>query len=72
MSTEGINKVFVGGTGRSGTTLIQNILGRHDDIYALEKEMRFLTDPDGLNSLVDNLTHTIYQECRRCRALRSL
>jgi len=57
MSSEDINKVFVGGTGRSGTTLIQNILGRHPSIYAIEKETRFLNDPDGLSDLVDNLTY---------------
>lgn len=51
-------KLFIGGTGRSGTTIIAHMLGLHPEIYTFPKEIRFITDPDGVISLksaiVDN------------------
>lgn len=49
-------RIFIGGTGRSGTTILYRALGCHENIYALPKEMRFITEPDGLINLVDALT----------------
>lgn len=43
--------ILVGGTGRSGTTILAKILGAHTKIYNLPVEVRFVTDPDGLLSL---------------------
>jgi hypothetical protein len=45
--------VFVGGTGRSGTTLFARILGRHANIFTLRYEARFLVAPVGLVRLAD-------------------
>lgn len=49
-------RIFIGGTGRSGTTILYRAIGCHQDIYALPKEMRFITEPDGVINLVDALT----------------
>ncbi len=49
-------RIFIGGTGRSGTSILYQALGCHKAIYALPVEMRFLTDPDGLIDLIDALT----------------
>jgi len=48
--------IFVGGAGRSGTTLVNRLLGRHPKVFALPDETRFIVDPDGLITLVDCLT----------------
>ncbi|MCC6179045.1 MAG: sulfotransferase [Chloroflexi bacterium] len=47
---------FVGGTGRSGTTHLRNVLGQHPAVYALPDETRFLIDPGGLEDLAHALT----------------
>lgn len=49
--------VFIGGTGRSGTTILYDILGRHPEIFALKDEIRFIIDYNGLINLVDSLTN---------------
>jgi hypothetical protein len=44
--------VFSGGTGRSGTTIIANLLHRHPEIHtSLPREIRYLTDRRGLLDL---------------------
>jgi hypothetical protein len=40
--------IFIGGAGRSGTTLLYRLIGAHPDIYGFGFETRFLIDPDGL------------------------
>ena len=53
--------IFIGGTGRSGTTVLTKILGRHPDLYMFPTEIRFIPDPDGLvslkSALVDNWSY---------------
>jgi omega-hydroxy-beta-dihydromenaquinone-9 sulfotransferase len=51
-----IRQIFVGGSGRSGTTLLLEALGKHPEIHSFLMEMRFIIDPDGLVNLVDALS----------------
>lgn len=50
-----VKQVFIGGTGRSGTIVIYNLLQSNKDIFAFEKEMRFIIDSNGLINLIDAL-----------------
>jgi hypothetical protein len=49
-------RIFVGGTGRSGTTQIAEIIGQHPLVWYVPQETRFLVDPGGLNDLVESLS----------------
>lgn len=49
-------RIFIGGTGRSGTTMLYQSLGRHPSVHIFPRETRFMVDPDGLMDLVDALT----------------
>lgn len=49
-------QIFIGGTGRSGTTVLYNLLQSHKDIFAFENEMRFIIDYNGLINLIDALS----------------
>ena len=50
------NKIFIAGTGRSGTTLLNRIMGYHPDIYNIHLETKFITESDGLIDLVPALS----------------
>lgn len=51
--------VFTGGTGKSGTTVVAALLGRHPDAYAsVPREIRFMTDRAGLLQLCYGLPRT--------------
>ena len=51
-----MRQIFIGGTGRSGTTILGKVLGKHRDIYTYPFETRFIIDPDGIIDLVRCLT----------------
>jgi hypothetical protein len=40
--------IFIGGTGRSGTTILGRLLGAHPDYETIPVEARFHSSPDGL------------------------
>lgn len=45
--------IFIGGTGRCGTTLLVRILARHPAVFTLRWESQFLVAPDGLLHLAE-------------------
>lgn len=45
--------IFIGGTGRSGTTLLVRILERHPAIFTLRWESQFLVAPGGLLGIAE-------------------
>lgn len=51
-----MKKIFIGGTGRSGTTILLHGLYRHPQLYAVPFETKFLSAAGGLGDLVDALT----------------
>ncbi len=48
--------IFVGGTGRSGTTITSGLLGRHPDLKRLRTETKFISSTGGLCDLVEGRT----------------
>lgn len=60
--------IFVGGTGRSGTTQIAEIVGQHPAVWHVPTESRFLVDPGGLEDLVRSLS-TAYTPFHGCEGL---
>lgn len=48
MSSKKINILFIGGTGRSGTNITKEIIGKHPEVATLPFEYRFSIDPFGL------------------------
>ena len=48
--------IFVGGTGRCGTSQLAEILGEHPRVWHVPVETRFLIDPGGLEDLTRALT----------------
>ena len=51
-----MKRIFIGGTGRSGTTILHHAMYRHHEIYALPQETKFLVEDGGMCDLVDGLT----------------
>jgi len=51
--TEPADLVFVGGTGRSGTTVLSHLLDRHSRFRGVPIECRFHCNPKGLADVVD-------------------
>jgi len=47
--------IFVGGTGRSGTTILGEIIAADEKVIATQQEVRFITDPGGLLDLYNGL-----------------
>lgn len=50
------NIILVGGSGRSGTTILNKILAQHPDV-AVTPPWRFMIDPDGVLNALDTITH---------------
>ena len=50
--TEPADLIFIGGTGRSGTTVLSHLLGRHSRFLAVPIECRFHCNPKGLADVV--------------------
>lgn len=51
-----MKRIFIGGTGRSGTTVLQHALSFHPQLYTIPIETKFIVQSDGLYSLVQHLT----------------
>jgi hypothetical protein len=52
---EALGKIFIAGTGRSGTSILHQILGTHAEIFKIPYESKFIVEGDGLNALLPRL-----------------
>lgn len=50
-----VKQIFIGGTGRSGTTIFSKYLGDHQDICKIPKETKFLINKGGLIDIYHDL-----------------
>jgi hypothetical protein len=48
--------IFIGGTGRSGTTIMSKLLSQHPDIFTIKQELKLATEPFGLVRLLEPMT----------------
>lgn len=51
-----LSPIFIGGTGRSGTTILKKVLLQHSQITGLDQELRIIIDPGGALDLMSALT----------------
>jgi hypothetical protein len=51
-NSRALEPVFVGGAGRSGTTILARLIGEHSRYYTIPFEIRFHTGPIGLTDLL--------------------
>ena len=51
-----LTPVFIGGTGRSGTTILKRVLSQHSKVVALPDELRIIVDPNGALELISLLS----------------
>jgi hypothetical protein len=51
-NSRSLEPVFVGGAGRSGTTILARLIGEHSRYYTIPFEIRFHTGPIGLSDLL--------------------
>ena len=56
MQDELLKPIFIGGTGRSGTTILKKVLQQHSSIVTIPNELRIIIDPDGILDLFGALT----------------
>lgn len=56
MNKELLKPIFIGGTGRSGTTILKAVLQQHSNIVTIPNELRVIIDPDGVLDLFSALT----------------
>ena len=56
MQDELLKPIFIGGAGRSGTTILKKVLQQHSNIVTIPNELRIIIDPDGILDLFSALT----------------
>lgn len=69
-----VTPIMAGGTGRSGTTIVAGLLGRHSGVRAsVPREVKFVTEPGGLLDVcVGPRPHSRHRSARRVRLARHL
>src|SRR5688572_32483955 len=68
----GMPVLFIGGTGRSGTTVMGRLFGAHPDYAELPSETKFITGPGGLCELLaGTVTFEQFQAWLRGEAFRN-
>ncbi len=65
-----MKQVFIGGTGRSGTTILSRWLGSHRSLVRIPCETRFIVDSGGLIDLHDDLTRSYSHDRARITTRR--
>ena len=65
-----MKQVFIGGTGRSGTTHLSKWLGSHRSLVRIPCETRFIVDSGGLIDLHDSLTKSYSHDRARTATRR--
>lgn len=65
-----MKKIFIGGTGRSGTTILSRWLGSHARLVRIPVESRFIVDSGGLIDHDESLTTSYSHDRARVASRR--